>query len=32
MAKKTAAPIALGSKEIPEGTPNCLEVMQSNLY
>ena len=24
MAKKNAVPVALGSKEIPEGTPNCL--------
>lgn len=27
MAKKSAAPVALGSKEIPEGSPNCLEVI-----
>lgn len=26
MAKKSSAPAALGSKEIPEGSPNCLEV------
>jgi hypothetical protein len=28
MAKKSAAPMALGSKEIPEGSPNCLEVKE----
>ena len=25
-AKKSSGPIAPGSKEIPEGSPNCLEV------
>jgi replication factor C subunit 1 len=25
MAKKSAAPVAMGSKEIPTGAPNCLE-------
>lgn len=28
LAKKSAGPIAPGSKEIPEGSPGCLEVGQ----